>query len=430
MAGMFTHTFRSLRHRNYRLYFLGQIVSFTGSWMQSAALMWLVFDLTTDPLWPPILLVAAVGPTLVLGPIGGALADRFPKRKLVMATQSSFLVMALILIALVSLRVISPWLLFALQLVNGIVQAVDLPARLSFVPELIPKSDLINAVGLNSLTFNAARSVGPAMAGLMFLLADALMTAMPSLGSSAVMLGALGCFIFNATSYGAVLFALSRIDVADRSSRHGAPPGSFWDGFRFVRTHPAMGWLVILTGILSVFGWPVLTLLPAYTKFVLGYAEKSYSILVSALGAGALAGSLLTATIAKPAIQGRLIAGGAMMSLVGLCGLIVATNFALALLATMVFGFGLILYLSNGQSTMQLRSPDHARGKVMALWAMTLSGSSIPGHLIAGAAARTYPVTTVMAFMAIGVAIAAVAVIVLVTRPSFHASEPMNRVNM
>ncbi|CAN5414521.1 MFS transporter [soil metagenome] len=409
-----SRTFRSLKHRNYRLYFTGQIVSFTGSWMQSAALMWLVFDHTSNPLWPPLLLVAAVGPTLFLGPIGGALADRVPKRTLVMGTQAFFLLSAVTLAGLVAGNLFNPWLLFGVQLVNGIVQAIDLPARLAFVPELIPRVDLINAVGLNSLTFNAARAVGPALAGLLFLIADAVIAAGWLPHSRAVTLGALWCFLFNATSYAAVIWALSLIHIDRDPLLPKQAPGSFWDGFRFLRQHPGLAGIVVFTGLLSIFGWPVLTLLPAYTKFVLGQAEKSYSLLVSALGGGALIGSILTATYGSPKRKERFLLLGCFASLLGLIGLTVVNVMPLALGCCALFGFGLILYLSTGQSTMQLSSPDHARGKVMALWAMTLSGSSIPGHLLAGYAAQHYPVTDVMLAMTAGVAASTAGVVALV----------------
>ncbi|HUR54383.1 MAG TPA: MFS transporter, partial [Gemmataceae bacterium] len=164
-------TFRSLRHRDYRLYFLGQIVSFTGTWMQSAALMWLMYDRTGDPRWPSWLLVAQVGPTLLFGPLGGALADRVPKRDLVIRTQTAFLANAVLLGFVVALDLGVPWLILVLVAANGVIQAIDLPARLAFVPDLVPREDLVNAVGLNSLLFNAARAVGPAVAGLLFVIA-------------------------------------------------------------------------------------------------------------------------------------------------------------------------------------------------------------------------------------------------------------------
>jgi MFS family permease len=138
-------TFRSLRWRNYRLYFLGQIVSFTGSWMQSAALMWLLYDRTGDPSWPSYILVAQVGPTILLGTWGGGLASRFAKRKLIFVTQAVFLVHAVALTVVIACNVLNPFVILGLMVVSGVVQAVDLPARLAFVPDLVPKQDLINA---------------------------------------------------------------------------------------------------------------------------------------------------------------------------------------------------------------------------------------------------------------------------------------------
>ena len=158
--------FRSLRHPNYRRYFLGQLVSFTGSWMQSAALMWLLYDRTGDVRWPSYLLVAQVGPTVLLGPWAGHLADRWPKRDLIMVTQAAFLANAVALAVLVAVGWAAPLLVLGLQLLSGIIQAVDLPARLAFVPDLVPREDLINAVGLNAMLFNSGRALGPAAAGV------------------------------------------------------------------------------------------------------------------------------------------------------------------------------------------------------------------------------------------------------------------------
>src|SRR5579883_2218315 len=281
-------TFRSLRHRDYRLYFLGQLVSFTGSHMQSAALMWLVYDLTADPIWPPALLAAQVGPTVVLGPLGGALADRVPKRRLVIATQAAFMALAALLTALVGAGFADPWVLLAVAVANGVIQGVDLPARLAFVPDLVTRDDLINAVGLNSLLFNSARAVGPAVAGVLFLLAADAAALFP--GTRPGVLGAVSCLALNTVSFAAVLAALFRITAGTAPAAKAGPDGpgpgdgaarapaaSAWDGFRYLAAHPPLAGLVVLTGVISVFAWPALTLLPAYTRLVLGRAETAYS---------------------------------------------------------------------------------------------------------------------------------------------------------
>jgi MFS family permease len=400
-------TFRSLRHRNYRLYFSGQIVSLTGSWMQSAALQWLVYDRTADPLWPPLLLVATVGPTLFLGPFGGALADRLPKRRLVYATQFFFLLTAATLALLVASEFATPWLLFAVALTNGVVQAIDLPARLAYVPDLIPREDLINAVSLNSLLFNAARAVGPAASGGLFLLAEPLAALLP--GSRAVTLGAVWCFALNALSYVAVLAALRRID-APETDRRMKPAGSPLDGFRYVRSRPPLLLLLVCTALVSAFGWPTLTLFPPYTKLVLNHAEKEYSLLVSALGVGALVASLANATFGSLARARLFVAVGSALTAAGICGLAVTGSMPVALLSAAVFGFGMILFLSTGQSVLQLSATDENRGRVMALWPMTLSGSAMVGHLLSGQAARQLPLPDLLLLMAAGVGLTAAVV--------------------
>ena len=402
LLGTLRHTtFRSLRHRNYRLYFFGQIVSFTGSWMQSAALMWLVYDVTRNPLWPPLLLVGQVGPTLLFGPLGGALADRLPKRRVILATQSAFLLSTVALAILVALDATSPLLLLAAAVVNGLIQSIDLPTRLAFVPDLVPKDDLINAVSLNSMLFNSARAVGPAMAGLLFLLADAVVPLFP--GARAVTLGAVWCFAVNAVSYLAVLAALRRIDSPE-TLRTKAATGSAWDGVDYLVRNPTLGSLLALTGAMCVFAWPALTLFPAYTDTVLHRAEKEYSVLVSGLGGGALVAALVNATFGTVARRGAFLIAGTVLAWFGLLGLAYAATLPLAVLASGCLGFGLILFLSTGQSAIQLSVPDAVRGRVMALWAMTLSGGAPVGHLLAGLAARYVPIPDILLVLALGVA--------------------------
>ncbi|HJZ56184.1 MAG TPA: MFS transporter [Gemmataceae bacterium] len=413
IAALKQTTFRSLRHTNYRRYFYGQIVSFTGSWMQSAALMWLMYDRTGDPRWPSWLLVAQVGPTLLLGAWGGHLADRWPKRQLVFRTQAAFLVNAVLLTLFVATGLAVPSLILALQVMNGVIQAIDLPARLAFVPDLIPKEDLINAVGLNSLLFNSARAVGPAVAGLFFLLADAAAPLFPDV--NLVTLGAVGCFGFNAVSFLAVLFALRGIRVpGDAHDGNAAEAGSALDGVRYLLARPLLGGLVAFTLVMCVFGWPVLTLLPAYTRLTLGLAEKSYSVLVSSLGAGALVAALATATFGTVGRRAAFLVAGAAVTAGGLFGLALANMLPAAVACCVCVGFGLILFLATGQSTLQLAVPDEMRGRVMALWAMTLSASAPLGHLLAGEAVTAFGVGPVLRAMAAGTGLVAVGLAALV----------------
>lgn len=411
LATLRAAAFRSLRHRNYRLYFYGQIVSLTGSWMQTAALMWLVYDRTADALWPPLMMAAQVGPTLLLGPVGGVLADRYPKRSVITCTQLLFLLNAVALTVLVACGLTVPWLLFAVAVANGAVQAFDLPARLAYVPDLVPVDDLINAVSLNSLLFNAGRAVGPALTGGLFLLAGWAAGWFP--GSRPVIVGAVGCFGVNAVSFLAVLAALRRIDATEGDLRN-KPPGSLLDGYRFIRSRPLLAALLVCTGFAGVFGWPTLTLFPPYTARVLHHAEKEYSLLVSALGVGALVAALANATFGSLARARRAIVAGSILTAVGILGLALTVSMPVALLSSAVFGFGMILYLSTGQSVLQLSTPSDARGRVMALWPMTLSGSSIVGNLVSGWVADRYmSIPDLLQVMAAGVGLTA-AVVTLV----------------
>ncbi|VTT99228.1 Uncharacterized protein OS=uncultured bacterium GN=ACD_20C00298G0003 PE=4 SV=1: MFS_3 [Gemmataceae bacterium] len=417
LAALRDTTFRSLRHRNYRLYFLGQIVSFVGSWMQSAALMWLMYDRTGDPRWPSWLLVAQVGPTVLFGSWGGGLADRYPKRKLIFTTQCAFLAHATVLTVLLASDLIVPYVLVGFMLVSGVIQAVDLPSRLAFVPDLVPKDDLINAVGLNSLLFNSARAVGPALAGLVFLLAGVAAPYLPG-GMNAVTAGAVGCFALNSVSFVAVLFALRAIRVPGDGAPKKRAAGSVWDGVRYLRRNPALGGLVLLTLAMCVFGWPLITVLPAFTRLNLGHSERTYSFLVSTVGAGALLAALATATFGRTELRWRFLVIGAAASALGLFIVSQAGELWRAVLGCATAGFGLILYLSTGQSTLQLAVPDAKRGRVMALWAMTLSASAPLGHLLAGQAVTAFGVQPVLLAMSMGAAgCTAVLIVILVTRP-------------
>lgn len=411
LSALRSTTFRSLRHRDYRLYFFGQLVSFTGSWVQNAALMWLVYHQTDDLRWPSYLLVAQVGPTVLLGTWGGHLADRLPKRRLIRLTQAAFLVNAAVLMLLAAAGWALPGLILGLQVLNGLVQAVDLPARLAFVPDLVPRDDLINAVGLNSLLFNAARAVGPAVAGVFFVAAGAV-AAEVSPGADPVVAGAVGCFGVNAASFVAVLFALRAIREPGLPHPSEQEPSS-WDGLRYLAEHPRLGGLVVLTLLLCVFAWPTLTLFPGYTRTVLGREETAYTTLVSGLGAGALVAALTTATFGTAARRVGFLVLGAGAAAGGIGGLSAAGDLPAAVGCAGLVGFGLILFLSTGQSTLQLAVPDGRRGRVMAVWAIMLSASAPLGHLMAGQAADLVGIVPVLRGMAAGVAAVAVGLAVL-----------------
>ncbi|MFO0926293.1 MAG: MFS transporter [Gemmataceae bacterium] len=269
-------TFRALRHANYRLYFTGQIVSLTGSWVQTAAMTWLAYDLTGQSRWPALVSAAQVLPTLALGVWGGGLADRLPRRPLIFLSQFGLLALAVLLAGLAALHRATPTALLLVSLGIGVVNAIDTPARLAFVVDLVGRDDLINAVALNSLVFNVARAAGPALGGLL----------LPYVGAG-------GCFLFNGVTFVAILGALAAMQLPPAVPRPLARPdaGHLLDGFRHLARHRDLVLLIGLAGAMAFFGWPLLSLLPAVADQQLEAGNAGYSWMLSGIGVGALTGA-------------------------------------------------------------------------------------------------------------------------------------------
>ncbi len=386
-------TFRSLRHRNYRLYFIGQLVSLIGSWTQMTTLMWLAHKRTDTAQWPAFLVAMQIGPTFLFGAFGGALADRVPKRRLIGVTQSGFLLAALALMGLYYADALSLWAMLGIMFFHGCVQAIDLPARLAFVPGLVPRENLVNAVALNSLLFNTARAVGPAIAGFL------LQVAGPGL-----------CFCVNAVSYLAVLLALAWMTLPPEEPVPAVrTPGG---GFGVLARDRRLLALVLVAGLAAVGGWPLLALLPSFASQVLGRAEDGYSMMLSAVGGGALLAALTAATYGSEVRRRRLLFGGLCLVALALTGMAAATEQWMALGACAVFGYGMILFFATGQSAVQLSVPNHDRGKVMGVWAMMLSAGVPMGNLVFGPAADAFGLTRVLLVQAATVTVAAAIILI------------------
>ena len=392
-------TFRAFRHRNYRLYFYGQLVSLTGSWVQTTALTWLAWDRTDKALWAGLVVASQVLPTLLLGAWGGALADRLPKRRLIMLTQAGLLAQALGLAAVVWCGQLTPWYMLAFSAAAGVVNALDIPARLAFVVDMVGRDDLHNAVALNSLMFNAARVVGPAVGALLLWVAG------PSL-----------CFLLNALSFLAVLAALGLMTVnGGAPEAHRAARPGLWDGFRFVALRRELRLVMVLTAAVGLFAWPILSLLTAVAGRCLDANANGfgYGMMLCAFGAGAVPATLLTASCDSPILRRRFLAVGVALAAAGLLGLAGAGSFALALPCCALMGGGLILFNSTSQTIMQLGADDHNRGRVMSIWSMVISVASPAGGLGAGLAADLCGVPPVLAVLAGSVAAAGVGVLLL-----------------
>jgi predicted MFS family arabinose efflux permease len=383
-------TFRSLRHRNYRLYFAGQLVSLVGSWTQITTLMWLAHEYTGESKWPAFLSAVQIGPTFLLGAWGGTLADRLSKRGLIIRTQAVFLTCALALLGLYLFDLLSVWTMLAVMFVHGIVQAIDLPARLAFVPGLVARSDLSNAVALNSLLFNVARAIGPAIAALL-------------LGAGKD--GPLWCFLLNAASYLAVIVAIAGIRLPPVPA--ATVPRNPLGGFHVLAKSPGLLALVFLAGLVAAGGWPLLALLPSLAQRELGRAEGGYGTLLSCVGVGALLAALTAATIGGELRPKALLLGGLILVGVALVGIWATTAIPVAAGCCVLFGFGMILFFATGQSVVQLGTVDANRGKVMGIWAMMLSAGVPLGNLVLGPAADVLGVKTVIAIQAAAITIAA-----------------------
>jgi MFS family permease len=416
-------TFRALRHRNYRLYFFGQLISLIGTWVQTAALMWLAFKLTgeTESSWSGWIVAAQILPTFFLGGVGGMLADHLPKRGLIIATQSALLVQAVLLAILVMTREVELWQLLAINAFSGLVNALDLPARLTFVMEMVGRGDLPNAVALNSLVFNAARLVGPLVASVLLVLGPGV------------------CFLINALSYVAVLIALvsMRGVVTTAAVGHAPSPSTHTASVAYIAGNPGLALLFLLTAVVSVFGWPFQALLPALAKLGLqldspplridlgasliwpsqGYIEvgskEGYGLMLSGAGMGALVAALIVATFTTRARRRLFLTSGMVVVVIGLIGLSAATKLPWAVLCCALVGCGMILFLTTGQAIVQLSAGPDNRGRIMGLYAMVVSGAAPLGNLMVGPAADRWGVAQVLFVQGVACATAAVGVLAL-----------------
>jgi MFS family permease len=384
------------------------MVSLTGSWVQTAAITWLAYDLTKQSTWAGLILAVQFLPTFLLGPWGGTLADRWPKRSLIFATQSVLLLLAMLLAGMVLTGQISQWHLLAVSIASGIVNAVDFPARLSFVVDLVGRDDLLNAVGLNSVMFNLARVIGPALGAFaMQQLSDAF-PEHPRAGPGL-------CFLVNGLSFVAVLAALWSMTVSGSPSAvDRVEKPSLWAGFRYLASRPGLQLLLVLTGAVSFFAWPILALLPAISDQLLelGQDGAGYGALLSSFGLGALLAALLVASFGTLARRKRFLGAGVGLTVLALFSLrLVDKNLAQAVGCCTLLGCGLIFFNATSQAVTQLSATDANRGRVMGVWTMVVGGAQPLGNLLAGLAADRWGVPTVLLVQGLGVAGAAAVVL-------------------
>ncbi len=370
--------FTAVRHRNFRLYWIGQIVSLVGTWMQTVSQPWLVLLLGGSPIQLGTVLALQFAPSLLLAPLGGVLADRVDKRRLLLATQTVAALHAIVLFGLTVTEVVQIWHVMVLALALGFVNAVDMPVRQSFAAELVPREDLMNAITLNSASFNLARVVGPAVAGL-----------------TLAFYGPAFNFAINAVSYGGVLIALGRMDpgamqAISRPELRASMRASLAEGVRYALRTPTVLWPLVLLAGMGTFGMNFQTLLPLFARDTLALDADGYGALFAAMGLGSLIGSLVLAFVGSRRPLVRLILGGGLsfVAFEALLGLSRTPQAAFPLIV--MVGLSSMLMINTINVIVQRSVPNELRGRVMSLYVMVFAGSTPFGGLLAGTVAQVW----------------------------------------
>jgi MFS family permease len=369
-------TFQSLRVRNYRLFFMGQLTSQIGAWMQRIALAWYVLQLTTSPQYPHgspfavgLMAFAQFLPFTLFGLFAGVITDRLDARRLVISTQVGQTVVAIVLTWLALAHVAQPWMLYAISFINGAIMVLDAPSRQQLTYRMVGRDTLPNAIALNSSLFNASRILGPSAAGIM-------------LGFAGVGV----CFLVNAISFVAVIGGLLAMRTSEFFPLEEFERPKFWtgtkEGLAFVRSQPRMLAILALTLILSTFGFNFNVTLPVLAKITMHGDGLVFGFLSAVFGAGALVGALITASRARASAKVLLIGAGVFAGSELL--LAPASNVLLAGGLLFLVGIGFTAWAANSQATLQLAAPDRLRGRVIGLYFYAFMGTGPAAGLFAG----------------------------------------------
>jgi len=367
-------TLRALRHRNFRLFFSGQLISLIGTWMQSIAQDWLVYRLTGSSLLLGVVAFMNHIPVLILAPVAGIVADRLNRRRTVVVTQAVSMVLALVLAILTLSGVVRVWEIMVLATLLGVVTAFDVPARQAFLMDMVGREDLFNAIALNSSMFNSARIIGPAVAGVLV-----------------AWIGEGWCFFANGVSYFAVIAGLLMMRLTQQASH--LPAGSvvehMIEGFRFARRTAPVRSLLLMVGMVSLVAMPYTVLMPIFADGILHGGARGLGLLMGATGVGALLGSLVLASKRNVQGLGRWVWMAAVAFGVSLILFSVSRRFWLSFALLVPAGFGMMVQMGATNTLLQVMTPDRLRGRVMALYSMMFIGMAPIGALLGGAIAST-----------------------------------------
>lgn len=370
---------RALNHDDFRRFFSAQLVSQIGTWMQSVAQAWLVLQLTDSPLRLGLIGTLQFGPMLLFSVVTGAIADRLPKRPLLMATQAALAAQALTLAGLVWSGHVQYWHVGVLATLAGFANTLDNPARQSFVVEMVGKDDVINAIALNSAAFNAARIIGPVVAGLLI-----------------ARFGVVPAFVINGTSFLVVLATLGRVRAEGRPRRQGDTTirQEILEGLRYALRAPEIRLIlaVLLVVSLCVFNFSIYV--PLLARTVLGQGAEGFGFLMAAVGVGAVAGALTLGVAVRRSPSPALLFATAGVACAALMTISMVRHFWLAALALFVTGFAGIITVAGCNTALQITAPDRLRGRVMSLHVLVFGGSVPFGAFVVGAISERWNVST------------------------------------
>jgi MFS family permease len=376
LLGFGRTTFKAFEVPNYRLYYFGQAISLSGTWMQMAAQAWLVLSLTHSSTMLGVIVALQTLPILLLGPYGGVIADRVDKRRTMILLQALMGVQALALGLLTVTGSVRVWQIGALAVMLGLNNAFENPARQSFMLEMVGSEHLRNAVSLNSVLVNVARTIGPAVAGILI----------ATVGEGV-------CFLFNAASFVAVIASLSMFDLEALrpSPPSGRAPGQLREGLNHIRHNQELAIPLLMMALAGLFAYEFQVTLPVMARQGLHVGATGYGFMTAAMGAGAVVGGLLVAAVGRTGLRTLVIAATAFGAVIALAAL--APNLPTELFALALVGWASISFMASGNSTLQLAAAPSMRGRVMSFWFVAFQGSTpiggpIVGWLMAEAGAR------------------------------------------
>lgn len=379
-------TFAAFRHRNFRLYFGGQLISNIGTWMQIIAQAWVVYQIGHSELTLGLVAFASAIPNLLVTPWGGVVVDRLSRRTVLVMTQTGAMLLAFILAALTFTNVVREWHVIVLAALLGVVTAFDAPARQAFVPDMVGKKDLPNAIALNSIMFNSARVIGPAIAGMLL-----------------AVIGAAWCFTLNGISFLAVLLGLWLMDLPPHQVAHN--PTSPWkqlvSGVQYTARNREMSAMILLSLVFSVFGFSYVTLLPAFVEKVLHQGALAYGWVNAASGLGAVSGAFFLAHRISHGRRGRLLVLTNLAFPLILIVFSFVSIFPISLVLAYGLGVGFMMQFTNLNTLLQTRVEDGFRGRVMGLYSLTFFGLAPFGNLMIGALGQKLGLSIAMTLFAI-----------------------------